>query len=104
MDRRAVPADPPLPSPEDAEGAGDAEEVVTGVRPLDVDGTRTVLVGTLLWAAAFCVLLPFWDRLEAQGRLWWLWTCLVGVGLGVLGWEHCRRRARRRLVRAATRD
>ena len=82
----------------------DAEEVVTGVRPLDVDGTRTVLVGTLLWAAAFCVLLPFWDRLEAQGRLWWLWTCLVGVGLGLLGWEHCRRRARRRLVRAATRD
>jgi len=31
--------------------------------------------------------------------MWWLWTCLAGFGLGVWGWDYCRRRRNRRLQR-----
>jgi hypothetical protein len=69
--------------------------IVADVEPLDVDGVRTVAVGTALWALAFVLLLPFYDRLEESGRVWWLWTCVAGFGLGIIGWDYCRRRRRR---------
>ena len=69
--------------------------IVADVEPLDVDGVRTVAVGTALWALAFVLLLPFYSRLEETHRLWWLWTCLAGFGLGIIGWDYCRRRRRR---------
>jgi Protein of unknown function (DUF2530) len=75
---------------------GDRTFIVADVEPLDVDGTRTVAVGTVLWLIAFVLLLPFYDRLEETHRLWWLWTCLAGFGLGVIGWDYCRRRRNRR--------
>ncbi len=75
--------------------------VVARVEPLDVDGVRTIAVGTVLWLVAFVVLLPFYGRLRDEGRAWWLWTCLAGFGLGLLGWEYCRRRRRARHARAA---
>lgn len=78
---------------------GDQTYVVADVDPLDVDGTRTVAVGSLLFLLAFVVQLPFRDRLEDAGRGWWLWTCLAGFGLGVLGWDYCRRRRNRRQAR-----
>ena len=68
--------------------------VVADVEPLDVNGVRTVAVGTALWAIAFVLLLPFYGRLEASGREWWLWTCVAGFGLGIIGWDYCRRRRR----------
>ena len=75
---------------------GNRTYIVANVDPLDVDGTRTVAVGAGLWLVAFVLLLPFYGRLEETDRVWWLWTCLAGFGLGVLGWDHCRRRKRRR--------
>lgn len=66
--------------------------IVADVEPLDVDGTRTVLVGTLAWVVAFLALLPFRTQLVADNREWMLWTCLAGAGLGCLGLEYCRRR------------
>lgn len=71
---------------------GNRTYIVADVDPLDVDGVRTLQVGTLLWAVAFVALLPFYERLEKDGHLWWLWTTLAGFGLGVLGWDFCRRR------------
>ncbi|GGD22904.1 DUF2530 domain-containing protein [Nocardioides daphniae] len=68
---------------------------VAEVQPLDVDGIRTVEIGTALWAVAFVGLLPFWSSLAESGRLWWLWTCMAGLGLGLLGIDHCRRRRAR---------
>jgi len=59
----------------------------------------TVAVGAGLWLLAFLLLLPFYGRLAAQHRMWWLWTCLAGFGLGVWGWDYCRRRRNRRLQR-----
>lgn len=66
--------------------------IVADVEPLDVDGTRTVLIGTLAWVVAFLALLPFRTQLVADSHEWMLWTCLAGAGLGCLGLEYCRRR------------
>jgi hypothetical protein len=81
---------------------GNRTFLVADVEPLDVDGTRTVAVGTALWLLAFVLLLPFYDRLKETDRLWWLWTCLAGFGLGVLGWDYCRRRRNHRQARLAS--
>jgi hypothetical protein len=75
--------------------------IIANVDPLDVDGTRTVAVGSALWLVAFVLLLPFYGQLADHHRLWWLWTCLAGFGLGIMGWDYCRRRRNRRHERAA---
>ena len=80
---------------------GNRTYIVAQVDPLDVDGIRTVRVGAGLWLVGFLVLLPFYGRLEESGRGWWLWTCLAGFGLGLFGWEYCRRRKRTRAERRA---
>ena len=72
--------------------------LIADVEPLDVDGVRTVEVGTGIFFLAFLALIPFYGRLADDGHAWWLWTCLAGVGLGLLGLEYCRRRRRVRLV------
>jgi hypothetical protein len=74
---------------------------VADVEPLDVDGVRTIEVGTALWLVAFVALLPFYGRLQDAGRGWWLWTCLAGFGLGMFGLEYCRRRRRARTAATA---
>jgi hypothetical protein len=61
---------------------------------LDVDAVRPVAIGTVLWFAAFLVLLPFHGRLVDAGHGLWLWTCLAGGCLGLLGlWLSVRQRA-----------
>ena len=37
--------------------------------------------------------------LTDTGRTWWLWTCMAGLGLGLFGIDHCRRRRRARQQR-----
>jgi hypothetical protein len=51
-----------------------------------------VAIGTAAWALTFVALLPFYGALADHGRVWLLWTCLAGFGLGLLGLEYCRRR------------
>ena len=70
--------------------------IVADVEPLDVDGVRTVEVGTGLWLLGFLALIPFYGRLQDTGHLWWIWTCLAGFGLGLFGLEYCRRRRKAR--------
>jgi hypothetical protein len=81
---------------------GNRTYLIAPVEPLDVDGVRTVQVGTGLFLLAFVGLLPFYGRLEQQGQTWWLWMCLTGVGLGLLGGEYCRRRRNFRTRRDAS--
>lgn len=71
---------------------GNRTYIVADVDPLDVDGVRTLAVGTALWGVAFLMLLPFYGELRDSERLWWLWTCAAGFGLGLVGWDYCRRR------------
>lgn len=59
---------------------------------VDVDGVAATTIGTILWAVAFLILLPFRDNLEANGHGNWLWTCLAGFGLGLWGIAYCRYR------------
>ena len=69
------------------------------MEPLDLDGVRTVEVGTIAFLVGFVALLPFYGSLSDDGRGWWLWTCLAGFGLGLFGIEYCRRRRVARTVR-----
>ncbi len=62
------------------------------VEVLDVDGVRTLAIVTVLWAVAFVALAFQRAALNDAGLGWWLWTCLAGVGLGLLGLEYCRKR------------
>ena len=78
------------------------EVVEAPIAPLDVTGLRTVGVGTTAFAGATLYLLVFqlgWMR--ETDRLWWLWTCFAGLGLGVFGFVYCTRRARRIIDRPA---
>lgn len=61
--------------------------------PLRTNDVRPVAIGTVLWGVAFLVLLPFHDRLEDAGRLWWIPTCAAGFLLGLVGLVYVRRRA-----------
>jgi len=72
----------------------DPEQRVPDPEPLDVTGVRTVAVGTLLFLIAGLAMLPFYGWLEDHDKVWWLYTCAAGVGLGIFGFEYCRRRAR----------
>ena len=62
------------------------------------DGTLTLVMvlGIMFlgvdWRLTLIALLPFYSSLSDDGRLWWLWTCLAGFGLGLFGIEYCRRR------------
>ncbi len=78
---------------------GNRTYLIAPVEPLDVDGVRTLQVGTGLFLLAFIGLLPFYGRLQEDGDMWLLWMCLTGVGLGLLGTEHCKRRRRVRAER-----
>ena len=86
LTRRTAPVGAP-------EAEGGRRYLIADVDPLDVTGVRTVTVGTVLFVLAFLALLPFTDDLRDTDRLWVLWTCGAGVGLGLFGIRYCRRRA-----------
>jgi hypothetical protein len=60
--------------------------------PLDHDGLVPIAVITAAWAVAAVVLFFMRDDLADDDRTWWLWTCIAGVGLGLLGYAYSRRR------------
>lgn len=71
---------------------GKTTHKVAKVEPMDVDGVRTMTVGTIIWGVVAIALLPFLGNLESTGRTWWMWTAVAGFGLGLIGLEYCRRR------------
>lgn len=61
--------------------------------PVDADGVAAIALGTLAWALAAAVLFLFFrEDLAADGDSWWLWVCVVGAGLGLLGLPYVIRR------------
>ena len=59
--------------------------------PVQVDSWRVVAVGTAIWFAGFVVLLPFYGWLGRHDHRIWLWTCLAGWILGLIGLPLVRR-------------
>ena len=53
-------------------------------QPLEIDNTRVVLIGTVLWAGALVVLLLA-ALFGADVHGWWLAMCACGAVLGVAG-------------------
>jgi hypothetical protein len=94
---RSVPGEPIPP------GAAESH-LLADVEPLDVTGVRTVTVGTVLFLVAGLALLPFLGWLEDHDRVWWLWTCVAGFGLGLIGFDYCRRRAQHHQHRSELSD
>jgi hypothetical protein len=54
--------------------------------PVQMSSRRIVVIGATLWFVAFVVLLPFYGWLGRHGHRIWLWTCLAGWLLGIVGW------------------
>jgi MFS family permease len=52
---------------------------------VQVNARRIVAVGTALWFVAFVVQLPFYGWLGDHHHRIWLWTCLAGWVLGLVG-------------------
>ncbi|GAB2993017.1 DUF2530 domain-containing protein [Streptomyces pseudoechinosporeus] len=59
--------------------------------PLEGPVVATVTGGTILWFVLFLAQLPFYGWFDDHGHLWWLWTCLAGAGLGLIGIWYVRR-------------
>lgn len=53
--------------------------------PVQFDGTKLVVAGSIAWFVGFVVLLFMKSELDAAGQTVWLWTCLAGWVLGLLG-------------------
>ncbi len=62
------------------------------LEPMQINEAKVIWIGIGLWAAAFVILLPFRSTLISDGHGWWLYTCLAGAGLGMLGLPMVGRR------------
>jgi len=60
--------------------------------PVKTDDRKAVLVGLVLWIVALGGLLLFLPTLVDNGLGWWLWTCVVGLALGLVGLLYTNRR------------
>ena len=63
--------------------------------PLVTNDRATVAVGSGIWVVLLVLALLRADDLEATGRGWWVWACVSGVTLGVIGLTWLQLRARR---------
>lgn len=64
----------------------------TDPAPVTTDDRKAMLVGVSLWLVALVVLLIMLAPLVASGNRWWLWTCVVGIALGLIGILYTHRR------------
>ena len=64
------------------------------LKPMEVDVSRIVLIGTALYALASVILLPMHTSLTNDGHGRWPWVAVSGTALGLLGFSYCKRRDR----------
>ena len=102
--QRVRPAATPAETPDLVEEIGSAVAPADvgpdELSPLDHDGLLPIAVLTVAWAVAAVVLVVVREDLADSDRTWWLWTCVAGFGLGLLGYTFSRRR--RDALRART--
>ena len=58
---------------------------------VQINARRITATGTAVFFVAFLVLLPFYGWLGRHDHRVWLWTCLAGAVLGVMGYSIMRR-------------
>jgi uncharacterized membrane protein len=76
--------------------------------PLEANDRLVTIVGTVAWAVALAVTLVLRGQIPASSR-WWIWTCAVGVAMGLFAlWyvpyfkrARARKAQRRAEIRAA---
>ncbi|MDO4412915.1 DUF2530 domain-containing protein [Cutibacterium sp.] len=76
--------------------ANEREHLLTqaNVAPVDANGVTVGIVGTIAFAVASIVCWAMFDHLTETGYRDWLWICLTGTGLGIVGTAYCWRRSR----------
>ncbi|MER5312237.1 DUF2530 domain-containing protein [Streptomyces sp. NPDC002773] len=60
--------------------------------PLEGPVVGTIIGGTILWFVLFLVQVPFYGWFDDRDLTWWVWTCLAGAGLGLIGIWYVRKR------------
>jgi hypothetical protein len=60
--------------------------------PVKTDDRKAILTGIVLWLVALAVLLVFLAPLLEAGNRWLLWTCAIGIALGLAGLLYTHRR------------
>ncbi|WP_426624945.1 DUF2530 domain-containing protein [Leifsonia sp. McL0607] len=56
--------------------------------PAPTDDRRAVLVGLGIWVIALIPTLVFAAPITAAGGRWWIWTVIVGIALGLVGFAY----------------
>lgn len=74
------------------------------LKPMEVDLSRIVLIGTVLYAIAAVILLAMQSSLTHDGHGRWPWIAVSGAGLGLLGLWYLKRRDRAIARDAAARE
>jgi Protein of unknown function (DUF2530) len=70
--------------------------------PLEANDPRVTIVGTVAWAIVLAVLLVLREQIPASDR-WWIWTCAVGVAMGLFALWYVPRFKRARARKAQRR-
>jgi hypothetical protein len=70
--------------------------------PLEANDPRVTIVGTVAWAVALAVLLVLREQIPVSDR-WWIWTCAVGVAMGLFALWYVPRFKRARARKAQRR-
>jgi O-antigen/teichoic acid export membrane protein len=62
--------------------------------PVVTDDRKPMLIGIGIWIVALALILVFDGPLTAAGDGWWLWACVGGIVLGLVGvfYTHWRRK------------
>ena len=78
------------------DSSGRTADVARGGRlqlePMQINEAKVIWIGIGCWTAAFLIMLPFRKTLIDDGHGWWLYTCLAGAGLGMVGLPMVGRR------------
>jgi H+/Cl- antiporter ClcA len=60
--------------------------------PVKTDDRKAMVVGIVLWLVALALVLLFLRPLLDGEHSWWLWTCVTGLVLGLVGIVYTQRR------------
>ena len=53
--------------------------------PVRTDARKAILAGIGTWLLGLAALLVFFNDLISHDIVWWVWTTVIGIGLGVVG-------------------